>query len=72
MFGTLTSKRGPMTSFKDFAKQTGLTPKRLNQIETGTGEPATLKELHAIASALNMPIWRLIQIAEEGEEEDGG
>jgi len=59
-----------MASLKDFAEQAGLTPKRLNEIETGTGDPATILEIEALAKALNMPAWRLMQIAEEGELTD--
>jgi transcriptional regulator with XRE-family HTH domain len=59
-----------MASLKDFAKQAGLTPKRLNEIETGTGDPVTILEIEAIARALNMPAWRLIQIVEAGDQDD--
>jgi hypothetical protein len=57
-----------MTSFKDFVEQTGLMPKRLNEIRTATGKPATLQETPAIASALGIPLWKLIQLAEEGDQ----
>lgn len=59
-----------MASLKDFAEKAGLTPKRLNEIETGTGEPATIVEIEALAKALNISAWRLIQIVEEGELAD--
>jgi len=60
-----------MPSLREFAKKAGLTPKRLYEIESGSGPVPTLEEIHAIASALGLPVWRLLQLAEEeGEQED--
>jgi transcriptional regulator with XRE-family HTH domain len=60
----------PMASFYDFAKAAGLTPKRLAEIEEGTGAPVTIDEIEAIAKALRMRAWQLIPIAEEGGHAD--
>ena len=57
-----------MATLKDFAERAGLSPKRFNEIETGTGHPVDMVEIEAIAKALDMPAWRLIQIVEESED----
>lgn len=60
-----------MHSLGEFAKKAGLTPKRLNEIESGTGPVPTLDEIHAIATALGLPVWRLLQLAEEEGQDEG-
>ena len=46
----------------ELAARAGLTPRRLNRIETATGRRATADELMAIARALELPLWFFFEV----------
>lgn len=54
-----------MWAGKDFAFMIGITPTALTTIELGKGNPSH-ENLEKIAKALDMKVWEIVEIAEDG------
>ena len=57
-------------SIEELCLTAGADPKYLSELERGKRNPS-VEKLEGIAGAFGMTVWRLIQLAEDGESDDG-